>query len=280
MRIHLIIIFLLYSIFSFGQQLSFKGAFVDTISIEAHSSVYQFDEVGTTKGKTNRLVIVFNTTEGHYEINSYEKGIFESTVRPDTIFIKSKDVSKRSDFKFNSIDLNSLLNSLTTDHDSKSLFNQIDTTKFNKYITEKSIRRVAKRYKIDWYFKKRYSTKTENELFFKLCRSTDSLKTYLNDRFTKGYVIITDVSSVINIIISTNKSNFRYEGKYPNPVKQPWYYIPEMIELNIEPIMNLDINKHLKKILPHDFLLIETISDHALFDDYITWYLERREVKI
>jgi len=280
MKVQLIIILTFLSAISIGQQLEFNDELVDTIFIKSHRSVYQFDDKGTTKGKANILSIVFNPSLNTYLVNQYYQDEYARTCKPDTIQLKNKNLINKIEKKISNNDLENLLRSLVEDIDSNSLINQIDTTAFLEYVTEKKIRKIAKWYKISWYFKRRYSTKEENKSFFSSCRSTDTLKVYLNNRFdTKGYIMVTDVSNTINIWISTSYSEYCFEGKYPNPVKQPWYNHSDTSQLFATPILNLEINKSLIAILPNEFLLTNTISNEALFDDYITWYFERREMK-
>jgi len=279
MKIQLIIILILLSAISFGQQLKFNGELVDTIFIKSHRSVYQFDDKGTTKGKAQIFSITFNPSINGYLVNQYYQDEYSRTCSPDTIHLKTKNLINKIKKNLNNKDLGNLLTSLVEDVNSNTLINQIDTTSFLNYVTNKQIRKIAKWYKINWYFNRRYSTKEENESFFNSCRSIDTLKTYLNYRFdTQGYTMVTDVSNTINIWISTTDSEYRFEGKYPNPVKQPWYNHSDTSQFIATPILNLEINKSLMEILPNDFLLINTISNEALFDDYITWYFKRRKM--
>ena len=136
---------------------------------------------------------------------------------------------------------------------------------------------MAKRHGVYWHFRKRYSTKSENELFFKQCLSIDSLQSYLITNFKSlGYPMITDYSNTINIWISTNQKEYRFEGKYPNHIKQPWFNHSDTTSLLPNSILNLSINNSLLYILPKDFLLKESITNKALIDNYIVWYFEKR----
>ncbi len=280
MKKQLIIILTILSVNSFGQQLKFNGELVDTIYIKAHRSVYQFDDKGTTMGKTQILSIAFNPSVNVYQLNQYYQDEYSRTYKPDTIRLKTKILLNKAEKSISNKDIENLLCSLTENIDPNSLINQIDTTAFLNYVTEKQIRKIAKRYKISWNFKRRYSTKEENKDFFNSCKSLDTLKTYLNDRFdTQEYIIVTDVSNTIDIWISTNNSKYSFEGKYPNPYKQPWYNHSDTSQIIATPVLNFEINKSLMAILPPDFLLINTIANKALFDDYITWYFKRRKMK-
>lgn len=264
----------------FGQQLQFNGQLVDTIFIKSHRSAYLFDDKGTTKGKEDIISITFDNDQKQYVIERIYRDEYKRTFQPDTIKLDTKvyksDINKVTD----NDKIKSLLKSLSTTVSNPNLFTQVDTVELKDLITEKQIRKVAKRYNIDWYFKRRYSSKEENKKFFKGCKSMDTLKIYLSERFdTSGYVIVTDYSNTINIWISTNKTEYRFEGKYPNPIKQPWYNHSDTSQTFGQPILNLKINQSLSELLPKDFLLKETISNEALVYDYINWYFERRKMK-
>ena len=279
MRILFVIIWILLSVTLFGQQLKFNGELVDTIYIVAHKSVYQFDERGTTKGKAQFFSIVFNPSVNAYQINQYYQDKYLWFCKSDEVRLKTKNLLNRVEKKIDNRDIENLLCSLTESIDTNTLMKQIDTMTFLNYVTGKQIRRIAKKYKANWYFNWRYSSKEENEEFFDSCRSLDTLKEYLNDRFElQGYIVTSETSSTIEVWISTTHSEFYFEGKYPNPYKQPWYNHSKFSQ-GITPVLNFEINKFLIEILPKDFLLIESISNEALFDDYIAWYLERRGLK-
>ncbi len=279
MKVQLIIILTFLSAISFGQQLKFNGALVDTIIIKSNISVYLFDIKGTTKGKAQTLSFAFSPSKNAYLVNQYSQNKYLSTCVPDITRQRTKNKIYRLKKRISNKDLENLLNSLLEDIPPNKLINQIDTTAFLNYMNKKQIRKIARWYKVDWNFKRRYSTKEENESFYKRCRSIDSLKTYLQSRFdTRGYTIVTDFSNVINIWISTTDLKYRFEGKYPNPIKQPWYNHSDTSHIFAEPILNLEINKFLTEIVPSNFLLISSISNKALFDDYIVWYFERRKI--
>ena len=83
---------------------------------------------------------------------------------------------------------------------------------FQKLTDKKHIIRVAKWHEEDWHFKRAYSTKEQNEIIFKGCQNIDTLNLYLSTAFdTSGYVVVTDVDSHFDIILSTKNSNYHFE---------------------------------------------------------------------
>lgn len=263
-----------------GQQLQFNGQLVDTILIKAHRDVYLFDDKGTTKGIVNIISFTYDSDQNHWVIDQFYRDEYKRTIRPDTINLKTKVYKSKIDKKTDFYKIESLLTSLSNNVSNQSLFTQVDTNELKDLITNKQIRKVAKWHDIAWQFKRKYSTKEQNTEFFNGCASIDTLKVYLSERFdTSGYVIVTDYSNTINIWISTAINKYRFEGKYPNPVKQPWYNHSDTSNTLGQPILNLKINQSLSELMPTDFLLKETISNESLVNDYITWYFERREMK-
>jgi hypothetical protein len=280
MKNSLTLILTILSFSVFGQQLQFSGQLVDTIFIKSHRSVYQFDDKGTTKGIADIISFTYDSNQNQYVIDQFYRDEYKRTFEPDTIQLETNVYKSEigRTIEFDKIEL--LLAALSTKGSNPDLFTQVDTVKLKESLTEKQIRKIAKWNDIAWQFKRRYSMKEQNTEFFNGCKSIDTLKIYLAERFdTLGYVIVTDYSNTINIWISTNKTEYRFEGKYPNPVKQPWYNHSDTSQSLGLAILNLEINHSLCELLPKDFLLKETISNEALVNDYINWYFERRKMK-
>lgn len=280
MKNTLILILIILSCSVFGQQLQFHGQFVDVIFIKSHLSVYQFDKKGTSKGTADIISFTYDSNKNQYVIDQFFRDEYKRTFKPDTIKLETKvfksEIGKTIEFD----KIESLLASLSTKGGKSDIITQVDTVELKNLLTEKQIRKVAKRSDIAWQFKIRYSTKEQNAEFFNGCKSIDTLKIYLKERFdTSGYEIVTDYSNSINISISTQKAAYRFEGKNPNPVKQPWYNLTDTSQAFNRTILNLEVNQSLCELLPKEFLLKETISNEALADDYITWYFERRKMK-
>lgn len=262
-----------------AQRLFFHSQPVDTIIIKSEYGVYQFDEKGTTKGELDYFVLAFDPVHQSYFIKQYDRDKFSASMKTQELKIKTKKFQSEIGKKVESEKLKLLLNALSQEEINSPLISQVDTNKIKSLLTEATVKEIAKWFKIDWRFKKKYATKEENASFFKHCTSIDSFKLYLLKRFdTSGYAMVTDYSNTFGIRIKTNNAKYRFEGKYPNPVKQPWYYHKTNSIIESEMIVNLNINKYLCELLPEKFLLKETISEEALVNDYIKWYFERRRL--
>ncbi len=261
----------------YGQQIQFCAQPVDTIFVRTLWSAYQFDEHGSTKGESDVIIYAYDSNLKYYKIINYYRDKFLTTSKPEKLKVKSKKYTSEIGKKIASENLKALLVSLETSVQPKELFQQIDSTIIRVMLNEKRIRMLAKRYKLQWLFRNKYSSTDKNEQLFRSITSIDSFKVYLLNRFdAKGYVFVTDVSSTLNIKITTKDSIYRFEGKYPNPVMQPWYQHHNNI-FDIQMILNLNINKELYDFLPSNFLLKEDISTEALVNDYIKWCFERRK---
>ena len=223
MRHIITIIFICSTTIIFGQRLFFAGNAVDTLKINSNSSYYHFDTCGTSTGTKDEYVIVFENSTNQYVIDTYQRTEYKVTFKPNNSSSKSKILAKRQKIK------NDFLNNLLTELQTKSVppnFNNIGLTveMFNKLTDKKHIIKIAKSQDADWHFKKKYSTVDQNTLFFKNCQNVDTFNLFLKTVFdTTGYAMITDASDEFDIYISTNKTKFSFEGKYPNPYKQPWY---------------------------------------------------------
>lgn len=249
---------------------------IDTIIIKSHIGAYQFDEKGTTIGKKESLIITYSKTENSFIITDHTKETLEATFKPSSSKKNSVVITSVIGKKIQDSLINVLTESLTTSSNPKQFIRNLEREKFETYVNKKSIKSLAKAKEIDWHFKMKYTTKEENEQFFKSCQSLDSLELYLSTRFdTSGYVIITDYSNTIDITVITKQRKFIFEGKYPNPIYQPWYFFNDFSTFKVTPILNLNINMILNELLPNKFLNKNTISLESLFNDYISWFFSR-----
>ncbi len=280
MKNTLTLIFTILCLSIFGQQLQFNGQLVDTVLISSHASAYQFDDKGTTKGKANIISIIYNTNQKKYVIDQFYQDKYKRTIHPDTLQLKTKVFKTKIGREMHSGKIKSLLNSFDKGNSDQNPLAGIDTAELKGFLTEKQIRKVAKDLDVSWQFRRRYSSKENNTKFFQGCKSMDTLKLYLSERFnTSLYIMTFDVSNTIDVWISTNKTQYRFEGNYPNPLRQPWQNYGDTSQILGRAILNLGINQSLYKLLPKGFLHKETLSNEAIVNDYITWYFERRKIK-
>jgi hypothetical protein len=266
------------SISSFGQQLTYKGDLVDTLKIISNSSRYHFDTCGTTTGIYDEFILVFNKEKNNYIINPYQRTEYKFTYKPKTSFKKEKILKQGIDV--DGLLVSSLLEQFEINYRKPSFGNiGITIKEFLKLTDKKHIIQVAKWHDADWYLKKTYFLKEKNEKILKGCQNIDTLNMYLETAFdTSGYIVVTDVKDVFNVIISTTKTNYRFEGKYPNIYRQPWYCHSGRNVLNSTSILNFTINTALVRILPDNFSRLKTLKFEALTNEYIEWYLKRHGI--
>ncbi len=272
----LILIGLTFSLSVTGQQLTYMGDYVDTLKIISNSSYYHFDDRVTTTGTYDEYILVFNKEKNSYILNPYQRTEYKFTFKPDTSFIKEKVL--KQGVVVDRLLISSLLEQFEITY-RKPTFDNIGITneEFLKLTDKKHIIQVSKWHKTDWHFKRAYSTKEQNEIIFKGCQNTDTLNLYLSTAFdTSGYVMVTDVDDHFDVIISTSKNNYCFEGKYPNSFKQPWYNRSDKGSFASTSVLNFSINSALVAILPDKFSRLETLKFEALTNEYIKWYLKRR----
>jgi len=279
---------------SSGQQLVFRGFPVDSISISSSSGYYHFDKKGTTTGTEDLYLIAFDRKSQNYSVVDYKRISILNTCEPDTATRKVKHLTKDRGRLLSNTLLDSLLTAFNLRFN-KPTFSRIgyDKQQFLSLTDEKHVRNVAKAYKQDWNFRMKYSTKEENALIFEGCQNIDTFDLFLTTRFdTSGYIMVTDVWDEMHVRIKAGEKWFPFEGKNPNPFKQPWYDHSHTDSIPVSgiidsvryyyklpsPIVNLNINKALSNILPHEFHRKNSITFSALTDQYIKWYLKRRDI--
>lgn len=271
--------FLLTSI-AHGQHLKFRGLPVDTIYISGSSGHYHFDDKGTTTGRTDIFIIIFDKKINGYVVADYKKISMKGTLEPDRVKQKVKEITKNNGKIIPNTIVDGLLTGFSSKH-VKPTFENIgfDKQEFLSLTDEKNIRRIAKQYKQDWNFKMRYTTKEKNNVLFKGCQNIDTFNLFVSSKFdTMDYKTVTDFWDVMSVYIKTSDNVFRFVGQYPNAFKQPWYDHSETSNEIASLIVNLSINHFLVAILPDKFHRRNTIDLQSLTDIYIKWYLKRRDI--
>lgn len=260
----------------FGQ-IDFRGNAIDTILIKSHRSAYQFDEKGTTLGESDNLIVAFSNSSNGYEVIDYYKDTYTSTIHPDTLIIRTVHFTGSTLQKIPDSTMQRL--ALALDHSVSPLdaFDQITGHSFTQHVHAGSIRKSARIHGLKWMLKRRYSTRRETEEFITSCTSEDTLALYLYSRFENtGYIVITDASRNFRVRVVTQFGDHHFEGKYPNPLKQPWYDHSDLSQPFPIDVLNLNINFALEEMLPVDFFLRKDITRKALYEDYIRWFFEHR----
>lgn len=274
----LIIIAISISFTTSAQQLIYKGALVDTVKITSNSSYYHFDDKGTTTGVYDVYLIVLKKETNNYILNTYQNIEYKSTFKPDTSI--GKETIIQNNIGIDQTLIANLLKQFEITYQQPTYENiGISNKEFQVLTSKKQIIKVAKWFNADWRFKKSYSTTENKKLIFSGCQNIDTFNLYLATMFSNSdYVIVTDVEDHFNVIISTNAADYCFEGKYPNPYKQPWYDHSEKKGFGSTPVLNFSINNALVALLPPDFSRIETLKFEALTNEYIEWYLKRRRI--
>jgi len=264
MKLHLSISLLFISSILFSQNLDLDETSIREIMITSQSGYYDIEQ-GKSIGHEDIIIYSKNCDNNNWQILKYSK---DSKNQKELKTLTNKQMeSFFESFK------SSLAYLTFSDFD-------ISEKQFNNLTTEKEIRKIAKHQKSAWNFKKRYSTKQENEKIFNNCQDTTLFNKFLQQAFdtTRFSPIITDVWSTINISLVTNIDTVKFEGTMPNLNKLPWYnQSGDLFEF--ESILNPEINKNLLSILPNDFLEIESIKNENLIYYYIIWYLKENGIE-
>lgn len=269
----IILIGLSLSIRATSQQLKFRNELVDTLQIISSSGHYLFDKKGTYTSFTDEISITFDNKAQTYVVSHYNRTSSKATLEPP------KTETKKIKTKKPNIDLSAIGNLLAAleSGNIQPTFDNIGITSelFSTLTSADKIIQVAKWYKSDWHFKKSFSTKEQNDKRFKGCQNKDTFNLYLKEVYKigqTGYSVVTDVHSNFDIFVVTKAGKLHFEGKYPDPFRQPWYDLTN----ESTTIINLTINKTLTVLLPRQFHNRASIDFGALTNDYIEWYLKRQ----
>lgn len=265
----------------YGQQLIFRNFPVDTILIMGSSGSYHINKRRTTTERKDIYLITYDKTANYYFVADYKKISIRNTCKPVTSTKKVKNLTKDKC----KIITNATLNNLLTAFNSRYIKPTFENLGYNRQeflllTDEKHIRKVAKAYKQDWLFKMFYSTKEKNKIIFDGCQNIDTFNLFLATNFdtTTSYTIISDYWDAMFVQIKTTDKWFSFTGKYPNDFKQPWYDHSDTSNFIGTTIVNFNINKSLSLILPDKFYRKNTIESTALINQYIKWYLQRRNI--
>ena len=274
--------------FLYGQQLTFMGHLVDTITIVSSSGYYHFDKKETSTDQSEQFVITYDLSQNKYTVANYKNifSIWTNNPESSNEVIKEKNKVKGQVIPINLIDglLKSFSYSLKPAFDNIGISQQI----FSKMTNKKHIHRIAKIYKQKWQFL--LMDKKEKNLLFTGCQSIDTFNLFLSSNLfnTSGYPMVTDYGDDFTVHIKTQTNKYVFQGKYPNKFKQPWYNLSdttmgktdslkEMFNMP-KPILNFRINHYLVEILPSEFYRRKVIEIQALTNQYILWYLQRRNI--
>jgi len=264
MKLKLSILLIFLNSILFSQNLKFDKTLIQEILITSHSGYYDIEKEERI-GHEDFIVYVKDFDTNKWQIIKYLK---DSKYKKEMKSITNKQIDT-----FLESFMSSLTNLTISDFD-------ISETQFYNLTTEKEIRNIAKYKKSAWNFKKRYSTKQDNEKIFRNCQDITLFNEYLKQAFdtTRFYPIITDVWSTINISLISDTDTLKFEGTMPNLNKLPWYnQSGDLFEF--ESILNPEINMNLLSILPNDFLEIESIKKENLIYYYIIWYLKENGIE-
>jgi hypothetical protein len=271
----IILIGLCFSIRATSQQLTFRNESVDTLKIVSSAGHYHFDKKGTYTTLTDQISLVFDSDKQTYLVSSYKRTSNIGTFDPPKVETKEIKTPKPN---INPAAIGSLLIALQNGNIQPTFDNiGITSDQFSSLTAPNKIIQVAKWHKSDWHFKKSFSTKEQNEMRFKGCQNKDTFNLYLKDVYEIGqtsYAMVTDVHNTFEIFVITKNNKHHFEGKYPNPFRQPWYEISDKSSTTI----NLSINSTLARLLSKQFNNWASLDFGELTNDYIEWYLKRRGI--
>ncbi len=279
MKVSLSLFFLFLTISTYGQRPHYRGQPLDTLIITSDAGVCLLDKKGTCIGQKDSFIIFFDKNALLYKAR-YKREFAKRMYKIESEKIRAKQFKNR---KVEPDVLDSLFTSLLVKYKKPTAENLgFNKNVFSKFVTNKKILQIAKRHKEDWQFKRKYSTKTKNNVVFNDCKNIDTFNLFLDEYkidTAVGMVITCDIWDDIDLYIKAGNIKDDYKGVYGNTCKQPWYNQSDTTVM-IWPvsIFNFDINKWLFKILPDNFYRKHTIGNDCIAYIYIEWFLRRREI--
>ena len=282
-KIHSLIIFFALTVYTglklIGQPLFFHDLSVDSIIIESSVSKFLYDVDETTKVECNILEVTYSSLDQQYNISNYRKKLSYKT---QSNFEESFSVPQR-DKKFEKTNYRSFieefLQAIRENEKPTSFVNSIDSSQFVFCVRKKVILNLLKQKGVYNYYKKQFKTKSAREEFFSRAASLTMFEEYFSNRFQENkFVYVADYQEEIKIKIVSGNNTVFFTAKYPNPVKQPWYFCSNGCEAESIEVIDLYINRFLENILPDDFLVKDSFTRKAIVRDYVTWYLFKNEL--
>jgi len=251
----------------------FRGDTVMRIEIYSSSGYYNFKRRANI-GKRDTLVIEHFMSEWEIE-NHYRENIIYF-LENDSFAIKGKNIKLRNRRVPHEL-IDSLLHELN-----QSYFpaNHLHFGFHPDYFEVSSKRVSSTAKKSRWVLdKEEYKSKKSEKVVdaAKMLSDIRLFDEFLAVKFdTSSYAMVTDVWDDIDIWVITKSDSFRFQGKYPNTIKIPWYDFNTPEGLFPRSLVNPKINKHLLVILPKGFLRKEQLHLDRIIDQYIEWYLAKK----
>jgi hypothetical protein len=252
---------------------------VDSIFIQSHKKLEgHADQKFATKGRADYLKIEWSDFHKRYFVTSYYRDKYVSTRKPDTLKNSRKNLLKEP-YEIDIEALKGLLTAFNSNKSTQDLLMNLDTTELQNLLSDWRLIKTSHNFQTFYYLSMKHLGKSEGIPTLQDYHSSDSILSYLKERFdTNGYyTVVSGYKADINLHICTKSETWHLQGKYPNPLNQPWYNLTDSISEDILfSILNFQINEYLLALLPEDFLFRNRLTLKALANDYISWYLKKQ----
>jgi hypothetical protein len=250
----------------FGQQLKFKNNTIDTITFASGTG-------GMRGGTYTNYVIAYSAKDKRYFISDYFDFVEKVSGNRKRLIKKKKQyksfIGKDADIKLIE-ELLSVLEKL----ENKPRFEDLDLTteEFKKLTDINAVRRIAKKYYADYQFNLRYTTNEKNLEFTNALQNKDTFNLYIKERFdtTRGKV---ETHNFDYSAIRIKAENFKFGISAESSFRQPW-------STGSRKVVNLKLSKLMARIVPKNFGKEKVFDIQPLIDDYITWFMRKRGVRL
>ncbi len=275
-----IIVFILISNLIFGQPVEFRNEKIDTIEFISSVGPDETKSLQWSIDKVNRYIIVFDTISRKYIVKDYLKQTIRYSIETREEKIDKKGVDQFKNETVDSTDIRNLVAVLDTNI-YPITFDYLNHTEseFKKFLQEQSVVLVDEEYEIKRKFQRKYSEE-EIQTIFKDCYNIDTFNLFLKYEFVFYPYPVFEVGywNFIKFFIKTNKAKYSFESTYNYTYRQPWNEIVTGDSTYYRSILNFELNEQIVKILPSDFLNINSLKKEILYYRYLVWYIERKGI--
>ncbi len=250
----------------FGQQLRFKNISIDTI-------VFASGTGGMRGGAFTNYVIAYSAKDSTYLISDYFDFVEKVSGNRKGLVKKKKQfksfIGKDTDIKL----IQELLEVLEK-LDNKPKFEDLGLTmeEFQKLTDIKAVRKIARKYYVDFKFNLRYTTPEKNLEFVDALQNKDTFNLYIRTRFDTTFSKV-ETNNFDYAAIRIKSENFKFGISAENSFRQPWSTASRRV-------VSLKLSKLMAKIVPKNFRRKEAFDIQTIITDYITWFMRKRGIPL
>lgn len=279
MKLHIIILILIFPLVCNAQKVHFNGEAIDSIIFIGDNNFYR-NSIRLTKGVTDSMILVYS--DKTYLIKDFNRTDYEISYYVDKERSEKRSSNVMEEFigvEYSLDIIQDLITEIENPIEAIDLIKQFDTIEIKKELSDTFMFDIAKEHNEQSCFDSTDFMFPYYGITFQEFRSMDTFNVFLIEKFGgKGYSKSWHYTNKIFVHIFTNSKCIILEGKYPNNLKQPWYIDEKGDRAYPDALLNLNINSKVAKVLPDGFVNKRSLDTGNLLRMYVEWYLDRRNI--